>query len=118
MKRILAVSLIGLLVSLSVAACAGPGKPEPSPAETVSPDWCVTATPAGDAGVTGVSIIATPAGRTSPLSGSPVEQATLSPSDLATREAQLEQRNRPVELPTGQPGAYSLPVCPTSTPTR
>ncbi len=118
MNKITAAFLIGLLVSLSVVSCAGAGRPEPLPAETVSPNWCVTATPTGGVGVTGVSSIATSAGRTTPLSGSPSQQATMSPSDLATREAQLEQRNRPVELPTGQPGASSLPVCPTSTPTR
>ncbi len=117
MKKNLNVFFIGLLVLMFVAACAGSGSPEPAPAGTVSPAWCVTATPASGTGSAGVSVIATPAGRTTPSSGSPGDEATVSPSDLATREAQLQQHNQPQPLPTGaEAGATSLPVCPTITP--
>jgi len=118
MKRATVSVLLVILLSSMLAACDGMGTPEQTPV-ALTPALCVTATPTVDSGASSVREIATPAGRATPPGGPEATQSTLSPSELATREAQLEQQNRPVELPSSVPlGATSLPVCPTLAPTR
>jgi len=116
MKSAIVSLLVASLFSIVLAACGDLGTPEQLPL-TLTAAPCVTATPAAGDGAAAISVIATPAGRTTPSNGSAGNQPTVSLSELATREAQLEQQNRPVQVPAaGQPGVTSLPVCPTATP--
>lgn len=117
-KSALALFVMTILFSSVLVACGEQGVPEQPPGtSTFAP--CVTATPAADGGASPLTAIATPAGSTTPAGGPEDTQATTSPSELATREALLEQQNRPVQVPSvDQTAATSLPVCPTPIPER
>jgi hypothetical protein len=119
MKKIVTTLLLVCMLSLVFAACVSlevsgtlqPGSSSPTP--------CVTATASQGEAVAAASSISTPAGRTSPGSGTAGPQLGASPEKLATREAQLSQQNQPVGLPEGvQAGEPTMPVCPTPTPAK
>ena len=113
MDKIIRLLTVLGLVSLILVACAtleisGTTQPSPTP--------CVTATPSQLEAASATAVVAMPAGTSNPAGGEP---GAPSLDELATREAQLSQQNRPVELhQEGQVNQPTLPVCPTPTPSE
>jgi hypothetical protein len=118
MTRLLRVSLLITSVLVFIlAACSSSGSVGSPPPVRPSPTPCVTVTPAVVRAITAESASVESAGQTTPAGGLPNDQSAPSVSEMATREAELAQHNRPVAVPTaGESNAVTLPICPTPTP--
>ncbi len=126
MKKVFALTLASCVVFSALAACDTQTTPQPTPTAMPNPSTTllqqrsvpVNATPcasvtSSSARVEGSSTaIVQPAGRTTAAANQP----TLSPQELATKEAELEGKNRPGPiLSAGTPNVSTLPLCPTPT---
>ena len=127
MKPIIATVVRSSALILLLMGC-GPQVPQ-QPSATATPSPCATpgsatgasvggsATPVAATGVRAEGGTTTgPAARTT---ASAAAQQTVSPAELATREAVLGRTNGSgPTLPAGQPNGSTLPLCPTPTPIR
>jgi hypothetical protein len=110
MKAIIAAFVCTGALILVLVAC-GPQVPQ-QPSATATPTPCATPGAATGVNVSG-SATTGPAARTTPGAAQP----TVSPAELATREAVLGRTNGSgPTLPAGQPKTSALPLCPTPTP--
>ena len=113
MKPIIATFACSSALILVLMGC-GPQVPQ-QPSATATPTPCATPGAATGVNISG-SATTGPAARTT---ASAAAQQTVSPAELATREAVLGRTNGSgPTLPAGQPNGSTLPLCPTPTPIR
>ena len=131
MKSILVMLCMGILAIVFAGCAASSSAPIPADSATPSstqatalpstaasnPVPCVTATPPARSAQGGTAVVGS-AQKTTPNANPSPRAPSL--DELATREAELSNHNRPVTVPSGNtPNAPAvLPVCPTAPPTQ